>query len=144
MPCLCWPLGGTAQRVGRSVVTQPDFCSPSVGSSIRRASSEIEADTGRLRIDGIRELNQTNALALQRSVNAVLTDAVKTIELDLSQTIFVDSHGLGALIAMRNMMERRGGAVNLLNPSPLVRRVLELTRLHRVLDIVKSEQSLDR
>jgi len=103
---------------------------------------EIETDTSRLRIGAIRELNQSNALALQGSVNAVLTDAVKTIELDLSQTVFLDSHGLGALIALRNMMGRRKGVVRLLNPSRLVEQVLELTRLHRVLDIVKCEESL--
>jgi len=103
---------------------------------------EIETDTSRLRIGAIRELNQSNALALQGSVNAVLTDAVKTIELDLSQTVFLDSHGLGALIALRNMMSRRKGVVRLLNPSRLVEQVLELTRLHRVLDIVKCEESL--
>jgi anti-anti-sigma factor len=62
---------------------------------------------------------------------------VKSIELDLSQTIFLDSHGLAALIALRNMMGRCRGVVRLLNPSPLVEQILELTRLHRVLDIVK-------
>ena len=108
----------------------------------RRTSLEIEEETGGLRIGGIRELNQSSALALQESVNNVLTDTVKTIELDLSQVVFLDSHGLGALIALRNMMGRRQGVVRLLNPSRLVEQVLELTRLHRVLDIVKCEGSL--
>ena len=103
---------------------------------------EIEEGTGGLRIGGIRELNQSSALALQESVNILLTDTVKTIELDLSQTLFLDSHGLGALIALLNMMGRRKGVVRLLNPSRLVEQVLELTRLHRVLDIVKCEESL--
>jgi anti-sigma B factor antagonist len=103
---------------------------------------EIEGATGGLRIGGIRELDQSNALALQESVNAVLTDAVKTIVLDLSQTVFLDSQGLGALIALRNMMSRRKGVVRLLNPSRFVEQVLELTRLHRVLDIVKCKESL--
>jgi len=103
---------------------------------------ETEEDSGRLRIDGIRELNRLNALALQRTVNAVLTDAVKTIELDLSQTAFVDSHGLGALLALGNMMGRRKGAVRLVHPSRVVEQVLEMTRLHRVFDIVKCEEAL--
>jgi len=143
MPGPCWPLRDPAQRVVPPVDIQPDSCSSNVRRCFgRRTSLEIETDTGRLRIGAIRELNQSNALALQRSVNAVLTDAVKTIELDLSQTVFLDSHGLGALIALRNMMGRRKGVVRLLNPSRLVEQVLELTRLHRVLDIVKCEESL--
>lgn len=93
-------------------------------------------------IDGIRELNQPNALVILQTVNAALTNKVKSIVIDLSQTAFLDSTGVGALIAMRNMMMRRRGTVHLLNPSPLVEQVLDLTRLHRVLDIVKSEQDL--
>jgi anti-anti-sigma factor len=103
---------------------------------------EVEQETDWLLIDGIRELNQSNALAIRERVNAVLTDAVKIIVIDLSQTVFLDSHGLGAIIALRNTMVRRRGVVRLLNPSPFVEQVLELTRLHRVLDIVKSEEGL--
>ncbi len=143
MPGSCWPLGGADQRAAPSVNIQPDSCSPSVwGCFSPRTSLEIEEETGGLRICGIRELDQFNAPALQESVNAVLTDAVKTIELDLSKTVFLDSHGLVALIALRNMMSRRKGVVRLLHPSRLVEQVLELTRLHRVLDIVKCEESL--
>ena len=104
----------------------------------------MSVDTDQLWIDGIRELNQRNALVILQTVNAALTNKVKVIVIDLSQTVFLDSHGVGALIGLRNMMVRRGGTVRLLNPSPLVKQVLDLTRLHRVLDIVKSEQSLDR
>jgi len=105
-------------------------------------SSNIKAITGGLWIDEIKELNQLNAFALLQRVNGVLTDAVKIIVLDLSQTDFLDSHGLGALISLRNMMGRRSGVVRLLNPSRRVEQVLELTRLHRVLDIVKCEEHL--
>jgi len=85
-----WSSRGTAHSGGPSV-TMP----PSVECSNRRTLLETEEDPGRLRIDGIRELNHPNALALQRTLNAVLTDAVKTIELDLSQTVLMDSQGLG-------------------------------------------------
>ena len=95
-------------------------------------------------IDGIRELNQPNALVILQTVNSALTNKVKSIVIDLSQTAFLDSTGVGALIAMRNMMMRRRGTVCLLNPSPFVEQVLGLTRLHRVLDIVKTEQSLPK
>ena len=143
MPGPCWPLRGAAQRAAPSVNVQPDSSSTSVGGCFSPGTwLEFEEAAGGLRIGGIRELDQSNALALQESVNVVLTDAVKTLELDLSQTVFLDSHGLGALIALRNMMSRRNGVVRLLNPSRLVEQVLELTRLHRVLDIVKCEESL--
>jgi anti-anti-sigma factor len=143
MPGRRWPLRYVAQRAAPSANIQPDSYSPGGGKRfMRRTSLEIDLVTRALRVNGIRKLNQTNALALRERVKAVLSDKVKSIELDLSQTMFLDRHGLAALIALRNMMGRRRGVVRLLNPSPLVEQILELTRLHRVLDIVKCELSL--
>ena len=93
-----------------------------------------------LRIGGIRELDAVNARALRQIVIDALTDTVTNIEIDLSLTVFVDSCGLGALIAFRNTVEGRGGVVRVLNPTAPVQRILELTRLHRVLEIVKCEE----
>ena len=126
-------------RYGTFQSGTPAPCLPS-----QKTSSRMSVDTDQLWIDGIRELNQRNALVILQTVNAALTNKVKIIVIDLSQTVFLDSHGVGAFITLRNMMVRRGGTVRLLNPSPLVKQVLDLTRLHRVLDIVTSEQSLDR
>jgi len=132
-----------AQRVAPSMSFEPDACSSAEGGgSSQGITLNIEDATGGLWVDGIRELDQLNALALVERVNTVLTDTVKLIVLDLSQTVFLDSYGLGALIALRNKMGRRKGVVRLLNPSRLVEQVLELTRLHRVLDIVKCEKSM--
>ena len=93
-----------------------------------------------LRICAIPELDAVNARALRQIVIDALTDTVTNIEIDLSQTVFVDSCGLGALIAFRNTVEGRGGVVRVLNPTAPVQRILELTRLHRVLEIVKCEE----
>jgi|SRR5437667_651667 len=140
IPGPCWPSRGAVQRAPPSVNIQPDSCSSSVGGCFsRRTSLEVDQETDWLLIDGIRELNQSNALALRERVNAVLTDAVKIIVLDLSQTVYLDSQGLGAIIAFHNRMRRRNGVVRLLDPSPLVQQALELTRLHRVFDIVKCD-----
>jgi anti-anti-sigma factor len=91
-----------------------------------------------LRVGGIRELTAANAPAIQNLVSAALTDTVKIIELDLSQTVFMDSCGLGVLIAFRNASAGRRGVVRVLNPALPARRILEMTRLHRVLEVVNS------
>ncbi len=59
------------------------------------------------------------------------------IEIDLSQTSFVDSCGLGTLIALHKTACSRRGMVRLLNPTPPVQQILELTRMHRIFEIVK-------
>lgn len=91
----------------------------------------------RLRVGGIVELTEMTARALLDSVMASITRQVKVVDLDLSKAAYVDSGGLGVLISLRNTMERRGGSVCLHNPTPFVRRVLELTHLHRVLEIME-------
>jgi anti-sigma B factor antagonist len=91
-----------------------------------------------LRVGGIRELTAANAPAIESLVSAALTDNVKAIELDLSQTVFMDSCGLGVLIALRNAVAGRGGVVRVLNPALPALRILELTRLHRVLEVVRT------
>src|SRR5438874_1607675 len=93
-------------------------------------------------ISEIKELGAANADAFRRRVRAALPDgSLKTIEIDLSQTQFVDSCGLGALIAVHKWATTFNGngavPVRLLNPPPSVQQILELTRLHRTFEIVK-------
>jgi anti-anti-sigma factor len=109
---------------------------------VRQTGLEIQQDLDVLRISGIRRLDAARALDLQRVVAAALTGRIKTIELDLSQTVFLDSCGLGALIGLRNAVGRCNGAVLLRNPTPLVVHILEMTRLHRVLEIVRRDWRL--
>ncbi len=100
----------------------------------------IKWDLDALRISGVRDLNAANAFVLEKMVSAARTSNTKHIELDLSETFALDSSGLRALIALRNAAERPGGVVRLVNPTPLARRILELTCLHRVLEIAQQEK----
>ena len=89
-----------------------------------------------LRIGGISELTAANAAEFRDHARAALTPAIMTLDVDLSITGFVDSSALGALIALHKTMASRGGSVRVLRPTATVQQVLELTRLHRVLEIV--------
>ena len=89
-----------------------------------------------LAISGLKELAAANSQAFRDQVRAALTDEQKTIEIDLSQTMFVDSCGLGALISLHKAVCPRQGQVRLLHPTPPVRQILELTRMHRIFEIV--------
>jgi len=90
-----------------------------------------------LRVNDVTELNATTAPQLRDQVRAALKPEFKTVELDLSDTKFVDSSGLGALIAIQKTMNSREGSVLIVNPTPTVVQILELTRLHRVMEIVR-------
>ena len=95
---------------------------------------EIRGET--LSVLGIRELGADNSQAFREEVRAALPDKLRNIEIDLSQTNFLDSCGLGALISLRKTASSRNGKVRLLNPSPRVQLLFDVTRMHKIFEIV--------
>lgn len=96
---------------------------------------QIQGDT--LHITEVKELDVANSSNFRNQTREALTEAQKNIEIDLSQTLLLDSCGLGTLISLHKITCSRNGAVRLLNPNPSVRQILELTRMHRIFEIVK-------
>ena len=97
---------------------------------------QVQGDT--VTIAEIKELGAANANGFRDWVRSSLNDGQKNIDVDLSQTTFIDSCGLGALIALHKTACARQGALRLLRPQTPVQQILELTRLHRILEIVKA------
>ena len=97
----------------------------------------IQSQGNALIVSGVTELNATNAGSFRDQIRAALVEARNNIDIDLSQVQFVDSAGLGALVALRKTAAERNGKVRLINPAAHVQQVLELTRLHRVFEIVR-------
>jgi len=89
-----------------------------------------------LEVTGIKELSGAAAGAARDQIKQALKPAHNGLEVNLSETTFVDSSGLGALISLHKTMLARGGQLRLVNPSLVCRQLLELTRLHRTFEIV--------
>jgi anti-sigma B factor antagonist len=94
-----------------------------------------------LTITNIKELAAGNSDLFRDEVRAAVPSGVKAIEIDLSDTDFVDSCGLGALISVYKFVNSRHGQVpvRLVNPTPSIQQIFELTRLHRIFEIVRTE-----
>ncbi|HEX4341954.1 MAG TPA: STAS domain-containing protein [Verrucomicrobiae bacterium] len=90
-----------------------------------------------LQISGVKELGAANSNTFRDEARAAMSGTQKNIEIDLSETSFVDSCGLGTLIALHKTACSRKGMVRLVNPTPSVQQILELTRMHRIFEIVK-------
>jgi anti-sigma B factor antagonist len=91
-----------------------------------------------LLVEGVQELNASNSNGFRDQVHAAMTDSLKNVDIDLSKTAFVDSCGLGALISIHKTICLRKGVVRLLRPGPEVSQILELTRLHRIFEVLKA------
>ncbi|HXS69455.1 MAG TPA: STAS domain-containing protein [Candidatus Polarisedimenticolia bacterium] len=90
-----------------------------------------------LRISAVTELSAANANSFREDTRHAFTDGQRNIEVDLSQTAAVDSCGLGALVALHKTTSSRGGVLRLLNPTPPVQQILELTRMHRIFEVIQ-------
>lgn len=99
---------------------------------------KIENQGTCLSISDIHELTAVNSASFRDEVRAVLSSAPPLIEIDLSQTRFVDSSGLGALFALyRATAQNNGVVLRLLNPRPEIRQLLELTQMQQLFEIVQ-------
>src|ERR1051325_433031 len=98
---------------------------------------QLHDDT--LRISGMKELAAANAQALVEQVCATWPSRLHAIEIDLSETGYVDSCGVGALVSLLKTARNHNGGVSirLLHPTRPVEQIFELTRLHRVFEIEK-------
>jgi anti-sigma B factor antagonist len=87
-------------------------------------------------VTGLVELAAANATQVRDEIRAALPPACTRLDLDFSTVTFVDSIGLGALIALHKTLRSRLGTLRLLQPAPDVRQVLEMTRLHHLLELI--------
>ncbi len=89
-----------------------------------------------LHVSGLDRLSSTNARLFKELVLARLAAAHQNVEVDMSHTSFIDSVGLGALLAVLKQLTPRQGRLCLLQPMPAVRGMLTLLRLERAFDII--------
>ncbi|MEY4940085.1 MAG: hypothetical protein RIQ93_1820 [Verrucomicrobiota bacterium] len=100
---------------------------------------KIEHDGNNLRVSEIPELNAINASVFREEMRAAMPTSPQMIEIDLSQTRFVDSSGLGALFALYKAAnnDHDGVVLRLLNPKPAIQQLFELTQLHQLFEIAR-------
>jgi anti-sigma B factor antagonist len=74
------------------------------------------------------ELDMAAAFKLEPAVEQLLaTEDVRALVLDLADVAFVDSAGLGAILAIRERTHQAGIGIEITRPSDPVRRLLDLT-----------------
>ncbi|MBG0562470.1 STAS domain-containing protein [Actinoplanes aureus] len=78
------------------------------------------------------DLDINNAAVLRQVLQQVLDRRdCAHVEVDMSAVTFLDSSGLGMLVAARRAAEAQGATLRLRAPGPMVRMVLEVTNLYQ-------------
>ena len=87
---------------------------------------------GRLRVGG-------NAVALHKSIRSLVLEKKTKILLNLAGVTYIDSCGLGELVASQISVENKGGEIKLVGLTAALRELLTVSRLLEVFDIYENE-----
>ncbi len=82
-------------------------------------------------------VDATNASAFLQRLDGLRESGKRDIVLDLEVTEVLDSTALGAIMTLFRTLRAVGGTLRLRNVGGGPRRVLQLTRLDRVLEVVE-------
>jgi anti-sigma B factor antagonist len=90
---------------------------------------DAQSTPGVIRLSG--ELDSSNAARLETALAAVLSPRPELVVFEMSGLRFMDSAGISVLVKLAAEVE----TVRIRDPSPIVRRVIEITGLTGVLRI---------
>ena len=75
----------------------------------------------------------------RKKIDQLIADRRLKIILDMRMVTYVDSAGVGALVAKFLSVRRAGGRFSLVHLTPRSNRLMGITRLHNVFEIYPSE-----
>jgi anti-sigma B factor antagonist len=91
--------------------------------------------------DLIGENSGTNLLD---AVNNAIQDKIFTCIVDISELRYINSSGIGVLITILTKFRNKNGEVYLMNPSENVKKLLVITKLNAIFQIVQSEEEVQK
>lgn len=78
------------------------------------------------------ELDVATSPRLRRRLDDAVDAGAHDVSVDLSRVGFMDSSGLGALMAVHHRLQESGGGIAIVGATPPVRKILEITALDEV------------
>jgi anti-sigma B factor antagonist len=90
---------------------------------------------GTLHLSGIKDFTAGAASTISSAIQTALENS-SNVEIDFSDTEFLDSCGVGLLISVHKQTTKRKGTLRVMNPRIPVQQVLHLTRMHHLFEIV--------
>jgi anti-sigma B factor antagonist len=104
----------------------------------------MELSVARQSVDGIPvlsvkgEVDVYSAPTLSENLNQLLDEGSTTVVVDLTEVAFLDSTGLGALIAARSAADKAGGGLSVVCTQDRVLKLFTITGLDGVFAIFPS------
>ena len=101
-------------------------------------AQEIKSNTLILRISGDL-IGEDIGTRLVEAVNEAVGHKVMTCIVDISELRYINSSGIGVLITILTKFRNKGGEVYLMKPSDSVKKLLVITKLNAIFQVVQTE-----
>ena len=98
-----------------------------------RISTATVNDQPVVRVSG--EVDLRTSPQLREALLRVAQKGPDRLIIDLAEVDYMDSSGVGTMVELKRVVERRDGRLVLVNLQPRVRSVFEVTQLDRFFDI---------
>lgn len=87
-------------------------------------------------------IGEDNGAAVIEIVNNAIQQKVMNCIVDISGLRYINSSGIGVLITILTKFRNKGGEVYLMKPSESVQKLLVITKLNAIFQIVQSEEEV--
>ena len=104
---------------------------------MKMTNSEVD-EVSVVKLDG-RIILGEESNSLREKVKSLLAEGKKKIVLNMADVKYIDSSGLGALVAAHVSAKAQGGSVRLCNLGEKFHEVMQLTKLLTVFDVYDTE-----
>ncbi len=81
------------------------------------------------------ELDVENSSSLKNEVRNMVSSEHPNLVIDLRKVDYVDSSGLGTLIALQKAARFNGGALSIVGASEQIRRVMKMTNIDKLFEL---------
>ncbi|MFP4013649.1 MAG: STAS domain-containing protein [Chitinispirillaceae bacterium] len=88
------------------------------------------------------DLTGENISRVTAKLNSLRKGKAKTIVIDLGDTTFIDSHGLGVFVYCWRLLEQQNRRMVFLRPQGFIRSMLLGTNLDKIFSVVDSKEDI--
>ena len=88
-------------------------------------------------------IGEDNGASVIEVVGNAIQDKVLSCVVDISNLRYINSSGIGVLITILTKFRNKGGEVYLMKPSESVQKLLVITKLNAIFQIIQSEAEIN-
>ena len=85
-------------------------------------------------------IGENNGPELMEIAQREIDNGVRLCMIDISEVRYINSSGIGVMITILTKFRNKDGEVILVNPSEQVKKLLIITKLHAIFNIVDSRE----